>query len=603
MEKKDIDNILQEIGGFRVRPGQADPGPERGRYAHLGRPIGNTPIGPKASYMPKFQLTPWQQELKDHILQRRSDILVNVNPAGGKTKPCVEAWQESYARNGEQRNILWVTPTIQLANQVYTVDLKRAITDMIAKWTNNPAESGFPLRLLPPGLQHEMVRSGASNAKELRITPEIYHELDAWVSETLMFFKARSNPIGRLSNNTIAATCTFPYAVEIMRIQKPKILVIDELQQYVPINAHPDDDIQDQAKFFVQMMENIPRDCMLIFLTGSMNSITAEQIANFMNVHFNRNVQVFQRSASNRAFIQVIPHDKMRTKDDIVNIAKQAVFDREIGSAMALFSVQSSEPAWRNKRAILPIAMSLLEKLPQKSIKALTGVDPIPSQFDAHSEPRDNMNLADAAKELSQQHLDPQWWANHLNYMLWVGQEQAEGRMPVPRDEFGPKPFPDPILARCLLSGFGYIAGGKRDRSAYIPDIMLTQALFKEGKIHFLFATDMIGVGTTLQIRKLYLPTLNKFDPKQGKPSPMDTSTLVQLINRVGRQTGISATVYCSRDEHERIVRSLTADPSSNVEPALFGDGTSGIEKALKGKQMTDSVILLLRAIRFAHTF
>ena len=601
MDNKDIDNILQEIGGFRVRPGDRNPGPTKGRYDHLGSNRSGAPLlGPRSQYSPNFQLTPWQIELKNHITRSKSDLLVNVNPAGGKTKPCIEAWQESYAKNREIRNILWVTPTVQLANQIYHVDLRGAITDMIAKWTNNPLESGFPLRLLPPGLQHELMQSGANRATDFHLTPESFNELQTWIAKSLMYFKARGNSNGHLTPNTIAATCTYPYATEIIKVQHPKIIVIDELQEYVPINASEHDDVTNKSQDFVNLMNSLPKDCMLIFLTGSMNSSTATQMAEFLNNNFNRNIQVFQRSASNRAFIQVVSHDKMRTKDDVVNIAKQAILDREIGSAMALFSVKNENPVWSMKKAIMPIAMTLLDRLPQRSILALTGKEPMHvTKFSSHSPPRDDMTLASGANTLSKLHEDPQWWANYLNYMLWIGEEQKEGRKPVPRDEFGPKAFPDPILARCILSGFGYMAGGKdRDRLMNSPDIMLVQALFKAGKIHFLFATDMIGVGTTLTIKKLYIPSLNKYDPRFGKPSPMDDSTLVQLINRVGRQTGISATVYCNRDERNRIVKSLTTDPSSTVEPALFGDGTSGVEKATNNKQLLDAITSLLSSIK-----
>ena len=84
-------------------------------------------------------LDTWQKELYNRVINRQ-DTLVNVNPAGGKTKPVVMAWEDSFT-DYDHDKILWITPTVQLANQVFHVDLKESLFTLEIGQSKANAES------------------------------------------------------------------------------------------------------------------------------------------------------------------------------------------------------------------------------------------------------------------------------------------------------------------------------------------------------------------------------------------------------------------------------------------------------------------------------
>ena len=324
----DIKNLIHEIGGLVLHnPQRQFPAPKL--------PISIPSIhGVELQQQPSFtkrlnsrqDLDPWQQHLYDMVVNRQ-DVLVNVNPAGGKTKPVVFAWQDSFSEHPEFDKILWITPTIQLANQVFHVDLKEALLDRIKKWTNDPSTK-FPTRLLPPQIQH--LASNYQNASQVHLTHEDVNALNVWLMGTAMVLRAgpasSGGGIGEITPNTIAAVCTYSYAPNILEKQRPKIVVIDELQQFVPIEAQGDND--KQAKDFLNILRLIPKSSILVLLTGSMNGETSEQIIQFINKHFGRNLKLFHVGsdlATNRASIVIEPHTKMKTPQDRIDIIKHCV--------------------------------------------------------------------------------------------------------------------------------------------------------------------------------------------------------------------------------------------------------------------------------------
>ena len=583
MRKLDMHKILYEIGGFR---------PANNRYhtPTFQTPVSigtNTPFKANRYTTQEFKLTNWQQEIFKKVTLGREDLFVNVNPAGGKTEPIVRAWRECIKR-GEEKKIVWVTPTKQLANQIYYSDLRQTFTKALPSLFGTP----YGQRILP----------GIKDPNNL--TTNEMNQLIALINQELLYFRAggQSADGARLTPRTIAATCTYPYTAEIVRQMKPSIVIVDEIQEYVPINVgHDTKSMDEKADHFIKAMNAIPKSTQLIFLTGSMNGSTAQQMCDFMNSKFNRKFKSpFVAHAPNRAAISVVPHQKMRTTKDIKDLVKDSIRNKDIGNTCVLFSVRNQD--WIGKKAIMPIAAELLKELPQRSIKQAVGAAPPPLN-NVHGVPaherrakgttddnnKGQTSISDAASLSTTEHKNPRWQAAWLQTML-----DQEG-VPVPQGEHGPKGFPDPMLAKCLLAGFGYMAGGKdRDRGMHSRDIRLVQSMFEQGKIYFLLATDMIGVGTTLVVRKLYLPSLSKFQSHLSGFGEVDDSSLIQLINRVGRKSHLSATIYCDPDDVGRVTHMLNNDPHSVVQPAVFGNNTSSIER----QSLKQSVGSLLQIIQ-----
>ena len=537
------------------------------------------------SYSSINDLDSWQQELYNYVVHGQ-DVLVNVNPAGGKTKPIVFAWEDTFTGTGNDK-IIWITPTVQLANQVFHTDLKSSILNKLKQWSENPNSSRFPTHLLPVEIQHIMAYQHNPNyelnSRNIQLDANAINVIRYWLENTAMALRTGSGKQGEITNETIATVCTYEYAPDIIDKQHPKFIIIDELQEYVPIEP---DDKERQASKFISILRNIPHNSVFVLLTGSMNYSTAEQIVKFIYTRFGRRLIVFPKRentpvAKNRAHIQITPHTKMNTFDDKIKIIKNCIFNRSVGNAMVMFSVKSNEPEFLGKNGIYPLAKQLTLELPARTLEQVCGIrtennSPFnPHPYDTYNNPRYFTNLNNAAKFLSKNPESPQEEYNHLTFML----SQTQNQMGVHSSD-NPEPLCDPFLGHCILCGFGYLAGGKlKGFRMHNEDIMLVQNLFKQGKIYFLLATDMIGVGTTLTIRTLYLPTLNK--PKSGglPYGQINDSSLVQLINRVGRQSNVAATIYCHPNDYEDINRLLYNDPSSEVQPALFGNGQSDIER------------------------
>lgn len=600
-----INDLLEEIGGRIL----TNPNSKLSKLPISIPDIYGAELREQPSFIKKLSsrndLDHWQQHLYDLVVSGQ-DVFVNVNPAGGKTKPVVFAWQDSFKNDIQHDKILWITPTIQLANQVFHVDLKEALLDRIKKWTED-GDTKFPTQLLPPQIQHLAV--GRRTAQDVRLTNEDINILNKWLMGTAMVLRAgpsTSNAgIGDVSPETIAAVCTYSYAPNILQRQKPRIVVIDELQQYVPIEPRQGEDADKQAKEFVNILRLIPRDSVLILLTGSMNSETSEQIISFINRYFGRKLKLFHVGndiASNRAAINIEPHTKMKSPNDRLEIIKQCVRAKDAGSAMVMFSSKNTDTAFLMKNAIFPIAKRLTLMLPQRSISQVCGANPgndhhtdrmpLSSHVNAINPHEVNdISLADAANRIKGNPEDPRYMASYLNYML----NQPNQNDPPPMGGQLPS-RPDPFLAKCILCGFGYLANSStKDFRMHNDDIMLVQNLFKQGKIYFLLATDMIGVGTTLTIRKLYLPDLNKFKGPAMPYGQIDPSSLVQLVNRVGRQPQVAATIYCNPNDFTTVNTLLRSDPASTVTPALFGNNVSAVEQQIA---LVDRVKMVMNIFR-----
>lgn len=602
MNKKDIKQLL-EIGGHRgnSRYGSLNrPEPQSGN--RFGRP--NHPRqDPRGSgALGLRDMDPWQSKLYS-MIQKGLDVFVNVNPAGGKTLPLLLAWRSSFVHQSGRRHnpskILWITPRVQLANQIYYQDLIPSILNQFALYRKSGGNdvSFFPIEILP----HEIIMDIKNNNNQTTLSPNSINRLKNWIQNEAVVLKARGQSSGNITQNTLAAVCTYNYSSQLMKELNPKIIVFDEVQEYAPIRPEEDSELSNKVKNFTQILKSARPDTSIILLTGSMNGNTCQQIADYLNKTFRRRFQVFQASARNRSYINVIPNSRLDTNTKKIKLIKDAIQRKDIGNALVMFSIKKEKDAYKDTDTIMGIARSLVDSLPKRSISTVTGV-----HVDDDNNPQDdNLNYYDQQKRQQHKHIDkrlsdkeeqekrididkaakivasrkddPKEWAKRLKYLLNYGP---------PKKNIRSETQPDSFLAECILAGFGYIIGeGARGFKAENDDIMLVQSLFKAGKIYFILATDSIGVGTTLTIHKLYLPKISKFSTGGGTAftRQLDTSTLVQLVNRVGRSPSVSAEIHCHPDDFDTIVSVLSNDPASEVEPSLFGGNRSELEKQGSG--------------------
>lgn len=567
MEKAKIDKILYEIGGFR--PHEQSAGKHVGPYDFDPHINSNQQIKKLSRFKSPFQLTGWQEELRNEILKRpRQDVFVNIMPAGGKTSPLVDGWFQSPYINLNNRldKICWVCPTVQLANQVYHNDLKPKLLQYFQYHQNNqqlydiflnsgiipstgPTPYGFPATLDPKNIPHEKI-----------------FNLVLGILNRFTHLHTGPGASGNLNINTIVSVCTYSFATQIIEKQQPDIVVIDETQQYFPIG---EDKEFERARQFIQTMRFIPKNSSLIMLTGSMNRESGLAVKDFINLEFKRRLKyVNAPEARNRARINVLPHHKLDKPEDLKVLIKDLIQQRSTHNCIVVFNV--------NKK-ILEVGQALLRELPQRSIETVTGKEPrINSQsYDIYNQdslitPEKPLSFNDSINYISKQFENPQFLADWLQFMLNSPTEIDFKNKAVQKNEGNKNQavnISDPFLAKCLLAGFGYLAGGqKRDRRMTNKDIMVVQTLFKTGKIYCLLATDMIGVGTTLTIKDLYVPSLNK---QQGSShGPIDDSSLIQLLHRTGRSGDITGNIYCAPEDIKRVweTMSKTNNPEETIQ-------------------------------------
>lgn len=541
-----------------------------------------SPISPISHYNKPRELYHWQKLLLNDIENTNKDIFVLVEPAAGKTTPFIEAWKRSFQVMSHTSNIkdiktiLWVCPTIQLASQVYNDDLLNNIWGMVQNWISNQAKSPFPITLLPGAIAKKIYDNlkTTPTANDISITHDEFYELQRHISQKLALRTGAGSKGGEVNQNTIAAVCTYSFAANIYKTMKPDYVVIDETQQYVPKDSKNEDMEDALFNLFDEMKGN---DSRLIMLTGSMNEQTANNICLFLNKYFDRKFTSKPFTApgpegKNKSFIKVNPTINLRNKQDIINLATQKIHMNSNGNAVVIFSVRDLDPKLYRKMAIMPICQELIEKLPQRAIYNVTGAMPNSDDVKHHGIYDSHKNtLAQSAAINKSYFEDPQYQANYLQKLLDDDEIRKRKqyydsgrRYTLQSVEYGWTPS---FVAKCILRGFAFMSGGADVGHLDSDEILLVQTLFKQGKINVLLATDMIGVGTTIAVHNLYLPKLQKPINKNGKVvfGQIDESSLVQLINRVGRNPFIVGNIYCNPNDYTVVSEALSSNSTEFV--------------------------------------
>lgn len=102
------------------------------------------------------------------------------------------------------------------------------------------------------------------------------------------------------------------------------------------------------------------------------------------------------------------------------------------------------------------------------------------------------------------------------------------------------------LLYQSVLCGIGLMIG-----KMHPIHKNTIQRLFQKGKIYLLMATDALGVGANVDCKHLYIPTIVKRQDDSFGPS--NESSLVQLVNRVGRGVFKNGFVYCREEDYDLI--------------------------------------------------
>lgn len=143
------------------------------------------------------------------------------------------------------------------------------------------------------------------------------------------------------------------------------IVVIDETQEFLgrPGRDNLPSDIADKQSAFIDIIKYTNRNASLFLMTGSTNDETVDEIKDLINTNFNRNLEKIpgkiglDKDTRNRSKINIMPYDKMQSRQHLLKICRDIVTRRQTNSIMLLFSV---------KRATMTGIFSLLTELNEK---------------------------------------------------------------------------------------------------------------------------------------------------------------------------------------------------------------------------------------------
>ena len=474
----------------------------------------------------KTPVDPWQHRLTKMIKDGRTNILVNVSPSGGKTSPVMRAWVELITEAQKAGKpipkLLFIGKTRQLALQLF-MDVRKIVDKLVIN------------RILFPGITPHTLDSYSMNVLKEKMNELVVVKTGGGGSTVY--------GSGKISPATIAVTATIPKARDIIKSHDFRLIVIDELQEYLskPGQAKllkDETDIKDMIELV--RIGTSPKNT-IIMLTGSLNAQTTRSLARWLYLISKKKFQPIFEPVANRSYIKVISNQQMKKPNDLIKIAEKIINHKQKNSLLILFSVgDPSKSGTRAYKNIISISKQLLKSIPKKTSEAITGQK---AKYKTDRQQQRDIEygrtLAGAIPHLARSDTD------ELNDMI-RGYSVVNG-VRIPRDQF---------LGQCLLRGFGYIAGGKAriKQMGFDPenrDTLLVQKLFKDGRINLLIATNSVGVGANLKVRQMLIPSLLKFSGLQIEP--IDQSSLIQLLHRAGRDPKESAIIYCDQDDLGRI--------------------------------------------------
>lgn len=490
----------------------------------------------------------WQSELAMEVYRSLRNgppinLIVNVSPAGGKSSPISKAWQailEQTPYIDRAPKILWVCANKTLTEEKYK-DFKKDVINMFIKSIN--IQHSLPKNIPDkteikmndnPALQAHLVNQiynipGTTEFNQ-PIDPQIANGIRHNV-DRLVGFQMMGNNIVGVTPNTIAYSCTYSYAPKIIEQMRPKLIVIDELQEYFQV-SNDNTGVDDKVVTILKIIENANANNnhnSIIMLTGSMNMATCESLAQILNLKSGRNFRTKSAAALNRSALSIIPLT-IKKPEDIAKLAINHITTHSKNNLIAIFSTKK----------IITISENIVSHTPEFPPEIITGhkSSPYPIQ--------NTIKLQTIAANIRDEHLSPEWMYNHLTSMLTGQNENSK------------------FLAKCILHKFAYIFSPKNPDGTVaefnINDVTLVQGLFKLGKINVVFTTTMVGVGVNLSVNDLYIPTIQIYPGHD-----ISQSDITQLINRAGRKPDGFANIYCNPNDMDFIKNAIDAFPGTHI--------------------------------------
>jgi hypothetical protein len=459
---------------------------------------------------------PWQNDIITKIANGDS-LLINILPAAGKTKPVMNGCFEQikpYFQNKlgnpnrppnqpfsiANTSLLWVVPINQLAVQAYN-----EMKDFLLEKAREIIESD--------------PTSYGANVTDFESLIKLINDMIGFKTGGSTIHDSISP-----SENTLVDICTYEPAEEIASkyYGKYRCVVIDEAQEIAPLRPQTVEEEADKAKTYAAIFSHCIHS-QFILLTGSLSTNSCNELIEILRQAFHKNLTLIQDSAAkNRSHIIVEKTSNLSTNNDIIDICKSIIRFRSTNNLIILFS----------RRNIQFISDRLKEQLSDiNNIEYGHSID--------YSNYNYNYRQPDSLKDAINR---------------YRGRDATREHKMSPSSDY---------LLSCLRKGFGFLVGAAKSGNEDLDvtnDRDFVAQLFSSGRIYVLLATDAVGVGVSLKVKNLYIPSLKKFNGQYI--DKVDESSLIQLLHRAGRGAFPIAKIICNPDDYDYINNILNSDPS-----------------------------------------
>ncbi len=307
---------------------------------------------------------------------------------------------------------------------------------------------------------------------------------------------------------------------------KLKMVVCDESHKIQQSSLDPTSTSKDIAYSLYSILKRVKQTTRLCFLSGTINPTSANLLAVYLKTCFKRNISVVDvpSSAKNQSNISVHIDDSIKSDRELIRIIKNK---QSYNNLIVLFS----------KARIDKIAAAVVSTSTMQTASNIEG--------NFHGRYRPQKIQARGMGNVSK---NP-----NINYQK-TGLSAVSGDMDIAQ-------IHDSTLRACAYAGFGYLyrmdenLGDKQKRG---KDNQIIAQLFKDKKIRTLLATDAIGVGVNIDVKTLFIPSIEKFTGQRVER--LATAELAQLLHRTGRGAFKFSRVITTEGSYPSVVNALSVE-------------------------------------------
>ncbi|MFW6242548.1 MAG: DEAD/DEAH box helicase [bacterium] len=548
------------------------------------------------------QLKPWQTSIVNQ-LRNGNDLFTIVAPGGGKTLPIICYWiQEILGINLIKKqskdeifrhlnNLLYNTtripklaylvPTRTLAQQttqeiidVYANLFTQLVNYRLQFWGQDTSQDKLFINWIQKNTRQNY------NEKELGLTISqitdsinnpnntikdynssmiktfkylIIEAINNHINNNLIYIQTGGQRSQGNPNNSPVIITIYQSGNSsriLSSIKDAKLIVCDEahLTQKVSVLTEDPSQAENIALSLYDILKAITgKKSQLVFLSGTQNPSSAVDFAEYLNKHFRRNFNtktIRTTGDRNPANVNVIPDDSLTSQKGIVDNIVSNIKSNDWGNLYVVFSIKQLQT----------IIEESMKKLGVRNLSNIQNDSSSNMNFQTYMGKRETQYTSPTDIRLQRQDINKQHLQNSQQSNISKDARNIENK----------------FLRECVSHGIGFIARNTpQERNVYDKfemsesDKFIIASLFKDRKLKVLLATDAVGIGVNIDVKKLYIPSLEKFSGKTGRMESIILRDLSQILNRAGRGATPTASVITPSDNVQRVMLSLNLDPDS----------------------------------------